>query len=144
MGKSKLIFRLLCLVFISALFTGCAAFGITKPGGAGKAVPVGVGQGSLVADVTYPCFLNSNTEFRINSSDFKILKTITAEATSYSILGLFSSGDSGYGELFKKAYSIGADDVINIKVDSRLKSFIGVFYKEATTKISGVAIKYNK
>lgn len=82
------------------------------------------------------------TQFRIDTDDFSILKTVTAEASSTNVLGLFGAGDSGYGKLFEQARAAGADDVINIKCDTRQQSFLGGFWTRATTKLTGTAIKW--
>ncbi len=140
----KSIAKIVCTLGVAALgmmlFTGCAGY-------SGATNPYGVSHGTLVGDVTYPAMaprLDTSTQVMLTSADFKILQPVTVETTSTSVLGLFASGDNGYGKLMEKARQIGADDVINIKVDTRSKSFLTIFFKSATTMVTGVAIKYNK
>ncbi|MBW2664607.1 MAG: hypothetical protein JRD93_22205 [Deltaproteobacteria bacterium] len=134
------------LVCVAALMLlgGCAGFGGAPGGGGGKALPYGVSHGYLVGDITYPCFINSHTEIKLDTDDFDIIETVTAETSSINVLGLFSSGDNGYGKLFEKAREAGADDVINIKADTRTESVLRVFWKRATTKLTGTAIRWKK
>ncbi len=126
------------------MLSGCAGFSVAPGGGQGKALPVGVKHGTLVGNVTYPCFIGMQTEIQLDSDDFEIIKTVTAETSSVNILGLVGTGDNGYGALFAKAQEAGADDVINIKADTKTKSFLRIFYKKATTKLTGTAIRWKK
>ena len=126
-----------------SMLTGCAGWAITHPGGAGKTTPAGVAPGTLVGNVTYPNFVQSITRFELTSDDFTIIGPVSAEATSSSVLGMFSSGDNGYQKLFTEAQKIGAHDVINIKVDTNLKRFMSGIYASSTVKMSGIAIKYD-
>jgi hypothetical protein len=125
-----------CILMVAAVFlvSGCAGFShYTTPGGASL--------GGIVGDVTYPNYVGHQVKFELTGNDFTFLKTIEAEAMSHSILGLVSFGDSGYGQLWKQAAAAGADDIINIKVDTRLFQILGV-YASSTTKVTGAAIKY--
>ena len=97
-----------------------------------------------MGDVTYPCFINSNTEFKLDSKDFQILKSVSAEATSTNVLGIFGVGDNGFIALYQQAQKIGADEVINVKADTRTLSILGGFYTKATTKLAGTAIRWKK
>jgi uncharacterized protein YbjQ (UPF0145 family) len=138
------------LVFASAcgvcacLLSGCASFAITHPGGEGKTTPAAVGLGVLAGDVTYPNFNSVETQVQLTSADFTIIRTVTTEAMSTSVLGLFSEGDNGYAKLFEEARKAGADDVINIKMDTRMRRFVGGLYAEVITKMTGTAVKWNK
>ena len=143
MKTGRALCALACLT-LPVLLAGCAGWSYPGAGGGGKAVPVGVSQGVLFGDVVYPCFINSTTRFQIDRNDFEIIKTVTAEASSTNVLGLVGSGDNGYAKLFAEARSAGADDVINIKTDTRLRSFLGGFWKSATTQLTGTAIRWKK
>jgi len=144
MKAVRVLGALACLV-LPVLLTGCADWSeYPGPGGGGKAVPLGVNQGVLFGDVVYPCFINSTTRFQIDRNDFEIIKTVTAEASSANVLGLIGSGDNGYGKLFAEARKAGADDVINIKTDTRLRSFLGVLWRSATTQLTGTAIRWKR
>lgn len=139
--KKSFVFVLLLTAML--MLSGCAGFAITHPGGAGNTTPAGVNLGTLVGDVTFPNYVGSEVRFNLTSDDFTIMRTVTAEASSSSVLGLFSFGDNGYGKLWEEAFKIGADDVINIKVDNRLRRYVIALYAESTVKLTGLAIKYN-
>ena len=138
--------RLMVLASICSLLlvTGCAGFSVAEFGGGGRGLPGGVSHGVIMGDVTYPCFINSNTEFKLDSKDFQILKSVSAEATSTNVLGIFGVGDNGFIALYQQAQKIGADDVINVKADTRTLSILGGFYTKATTKLAGTAIRWKK
>jgi len=142
-NMKKLVIVMACGM-CACLLSGCAGFAITHPGGEGKTTPGGVGLGLLSGDVTYPNFNSVDTQVQLTSADFTIIRTVSTEAFSSSVLGLFSSGDNGYAKLFEEARKAGADDVINVKMDTRLRSFVAGFYAEAITKMTGTAIKWNK
>lgn len=135
--KRRMWMVFLLLGLTAFCLTGCASFQATPH-------PQGVNLGMLVGDVTYPNYVGLDTRFEFTSNDINILKVITSEGKSTNILGLFSSGDNGYGELWEKAQKLGADDVIGIKVDTRLQKYIGGFVTIATVRLTGIAIKYNK
>ena len=80
----------------------------------------------------------------LDTDDFEILKTVTAETSSTNFLGIVGSGDSGYLKLFEKARDAGADDVVNIKVDTRRQSILAGFYTKSTTTLMGTAIRWKK
>ena len=140
-------YKCMCvLVCVSALMllSGCAGFRSAPGGGEGRALPGGVSHGVLVGDITYPCFINSITHINLNTDDFDIIETVTAETSSTCVLGLFSEGDNGYGKLFEKARAAGADDVINIKADTREQRILSFFWTQATTKLTGTAIRWKR
>ena len=144
MNQRTIYSLMLLLVALMFAMTGCAGFQTLDPGGVGNTAPMGVKLGTLVGDVTFPNYVGSEVRFNIDSDDFTILKTVTAEASSHNILGLVSSGDTGYGALWREALAIGADDVINIKVDTRCQRYVGFLYTATTVKLTGLAIKYNR
>ena len=132
----KKMIGILTVIGVSMVLAGCAGFQGPQNGG--------VGLGLLAGDTTYPGGILTTTRIAIDADDFDIMQTITAESFSESILGLVSSGDSGYGTLFAKAKSIGADDVINIKIYTNQKRYIGGLYTKSTTMLTGTAIRWKK
>ena len=86
------------------------------------------------------------TEIKLDTDDFEIVKTVTAEATSVTILGIIIRfQNNGYFELFEKAHMAGADDVINIKkVGTQAMNFLAFVYRQKTTKFTGTAIRWRK
>lgn len=137
MKNLKLISAVFCFSILLVII-GCGGFTNTGSN------PGGVSRGILVGDVVYPSFVGGHTEFKINTDDFDILQTVTAQTSSSNVLGLFASGDNGYDALFQNALAVGADDVINIKVDTRRQSYLGGFFSRATTKLTGTAIRWKK
>lgn len=135
MNKVRFAMLIVCASMLFT-FTGCAGFTGMGPGG--------VSRGTITADNTYPGVVYQHTQVQLTSKDFEILQTVTAEVSSSNMLGLFSTGDNGYAELYKKACKIGADDVINVKVDTRTVSFLSGFYTSADTKLMGTAIRWKK
>jgi len=117
--------------------TGCAA-GIRNMG------PGGVAPAGWVTNVTYPNRLNPSMDYRIQltAEDVEMLGRVSASAKSKNILGLVSSGDSGYGALLEQArLRYGADGVMNVTVDTRFFDVLGV-YQEVETKLTGMAYRY--
>ena len=135
--KTKTMVLCLALGGVMFIVAGCSGF-------AAQQWPRGVATGKLMGDVTYPSLMTSHTQIQLTTKDFTILKTVTAEAESKSILGMFSSGDNGFAKLFDEARAAGADDVINVRVDTREESRLSVFWCRATTRLTGTAIKWNK
>ena len=132
----KSFIALIGIAVLSLVATGCARFSSSDVDG--------VSLGTLHGDVTYAALLGGHTQVQLTSKDFEIVKTISSEAQSRNILGLFSTGDSGYAKLFEQARAAGADDVINIKVDVRKKAILMVFWTESTVTMTGTAIKWRK
>lgn len=139
MKNFKNIILLTCVVALVFLM-GCAG-GFSN---VSYSQPVGSAHGFIYGNVTYPAFLNGHTEIKLDTDDFEIVKTVTVEATSMNILGIVGLGDNGYIKLFEKARMAGADDIINIKVDTQTWSILTFVYKKATTKLTGTAIRWRK
>ncbi len=139
MKNFKNIILLTCAVALMFL-TGCAA----ALSNVSYRQPVGVTHGFAFGDVTYPTLLNSHTEIKLDTDDFEIIKTVSVEATSMNVLGIVGLGDNGYIKLFEKARMAGADDIINIKVDTQTQSILTFVYRKATTKLTGTAIRWRK
>lgn len=124
----------LALLALSMLIAGCAGIGGFGPSGAHP--------GTIITDVTFPAANFSGTTYNFNSADFKIKGPVTVEAESSSILGIISSGDTGYGKLYQTAKEkFAADDVICVKVDTHYYNILAV-YSKVKTKLHGVAIEW--
>lgn len=77
--------------------------------------------------------------------DYEVIKyNATAEGQAVSIWMVVSTGDISYETLKKRALATapGADDLINVEVDSRQHNIVGV--NEVTVTLTGTAIKYKK
>jgi len=118
------------------LLMGCA-------GGMYMAPPSGAMPGQFYSNVTYPAANTSQTQYQLRSEDFEIVGPVRGEGASHSILGLISFGDSGYDEALKRAQSMGADDLANVRVDTRYFNFVYI-YSRVDTMISGTGIKWKK
>jgi hypothetical protein len=84
----------------------------------------------------------------IIKKDIQVMGTVKVKYTSHGILGiipeisLISWGDkSSYVALLDEAKKLGADDVVNLKVDL-VSSRVLFFYNERTWVATGLAIKY--
>ena len=109
--------------------------------------PGGAAPGVLGGSVTYPNKMNDSMRHRVDfqKKDIDILGSVSAEGTSYGVLGMVSWGDSGYGELLKKAKTLGGEGVMNVTVDTNFTEILyGVLYYSLTNKLNGVAYKYKK
>lgn len=117
-----------------SLLVGCAGMAGFGPSAAHP--------GTIMTSTTYPGANFSATHYTFTAADFKIKGPVTAEAESSSILGIISSGDSGYGKLYELAKANqNADDVICVKVDTYHYNILGIIAK-VKTKLQGVAIEW--
>lgn len=125
-----------CLI-VSMLVVGCAGVMSVGPGGASP--------GAIYTGTTYPNALNPSMEYQIafDREDIELRGPVEAVGTSQNILGLFSSGDSGYGALMDAARARGADGVMNVTVDTQFETVLLVF-TSVKTKLTGQAYSYKK
>ncbi len=125
------------IIILGALVLMGCTFGVTAMG------PGGVRPGGIVTNVTYPVALNPSMDYqvRFQAENIDIMDTVEAEAKSYNILGVVAKGDSGYGKLLERARLIGAAGVMNVTVDTKYFSILGV-YTEVANKLTGQAYKY--
>jgi len=128
------------VVLLLALFVAGCGIGIRY-----QSVPYaqGITGGIITHAVTYPSSNFSHTQFRIDSNDFDIIGTVSATGKSASVLGLFAYGDNGYSKLFTEARATGADDVINIRIDTR-QTRVLFFFGTCKTILTGTAIKWKR
>lgn len=133
MGRAT---ALLALVAGMVFLTGCMGM----PMGYG---PSGMAMGQVYTNVTYPSDNTSRTEYQMRSEDFQIAGPVRGEGASHSILGLIAFGDSGYGEALKQAQGMGADDIINLRLDTRYLNFLYI-YGRVDTIITGTGVKWKK
>lgn len=131
--KSTLNHILGCTTLI--LFAGCA--------GPASVGPSGASAGLLFSNVTYPSANFSLTEYHLTTADFEILGNVRGEGKSFNLLGLFSSGNSGYEEALEQARAAGADEIINLRVDTTHIRVLGLFL-QIKTIVTGTAVKWKR
>ena len=125
----------LMMLVLATVMAGCAMFG-------GTGGPTAAWPGTIMNDTTYPGYAQWE-QVDYKARDFEVIGEVTAEVQSSSILGIICSGDSGYISLYKAAKSQGADDVINVKIDTHYYNIMNC-YSKVTTKLLGLAIKWKK
>jgi hypothetical protein len=124
----------LMLLALTLSLVGCAGMAGFGPSAAHP--------GTIMTSTTYPGMVYGSTNYNFTTADFKIKGPVTVEAESSSILGIISSGDSGYGKLFQEAKDkMQADDVICVKVDTFHYNILGIIAK-VKTKMHGVAVEW--
>ena len=121
---------ILVLVVVTSIsfLTGCAAFVVT---------PI---MGGLYTGVTAPVTYDPGAQ----GQPYKILGEVEGKATATSILGLIAAGDASVNSAYKNALKQipNADDLIEVKVDYKGTSFLGLF-ASYTTIVRAKAIKRN-
>ena len=127
---------------------GCVASSVILSGCAGlmSAPPSGVTPGGIFSDVTYPSYRESQTKFTFTHSDLVILGPVTSTSESSCFLGLFASGDNGYGNLTRaaKAKYPDCDGVINIQWDTEWNQICMGLISKVTATVEGTAIKIKR
>jgi hypothetical protein len=121
------------------------SFLIVAVAGASISCAVGV-AGGLYTDMTSPGVLASQSSYTITpESDFESLAFVEGKASGEIILGLIATGDFGYGAAIENAMKQcpNATRLIDITVDKKVKSILGV-YTKITTTVRGRAIRLKK
>lgn len=123
----------LCLI----IFAGCFPAIINAPVG-------GVSPSLLMTDVTYPSkWTSEGLRHSIRGSyQYKIIGPISVTVESSNVLGLVAQGNGGYKKLLDKAKNMGADNIINVVVDTKYSYFIFGLFQKVTTNLYGMAVKY--
>ena len=127
---------LTALIALSVVaFTGCALT-------VGSFGPSGASPGLVYTeDTIYPAANASSTQYVLTTQDFEIKSSVTAEGSSSSILGLFTTGDNGYELLLEKARAQGCDDVMNVRIDVRYSNILFI-YQRVDTVLTGWGVKW--
>ena len=130
----KKMLAVLSLIVIAALFSGCA----TSMTGQGFEF---AGPGLILTDLYKGGFILPKAE---SLQDVTVLGPVSGVSKSSSILGWVSSGDSSIKAAKDDALKgLDADDILNIEVDSKVKSILGVI-SEVELHLRGIAVKYKK
>ncbi len=90
--------------------------------------------------------VQSRTQYKLTSSDFKILERVSATGETTLWFGVVLTGGKGYQALLKKAQEIGGDSVMDYSYDVEYKSILWFIYARVKWKATGIAIaiKYNE
>jgi len=122
----KQYFTLFSLLIILLLFCGCAAF---------VATPV---IGTLYTGVTAPVTYDPGAK----GQPYQILGDVAGTSSATSILGIIATGDASVKTAYQKALEQipEADDLIDVTVDYKGTSFLGLF-ASYTTIVKAKAIK---
>ncbi len=99
------------------------------------------GPGLVFTDIYKGGYISPKAD---SLKDVTVLGAVSVVSKSSSILGWISSGDSSIWAAKNDALKgLDADDIINIEVDTKVKSILGVI-SEVELHLRGIAIKYNK
>jgi len=118
---------ILFLITVLSFLTGCAAF---------VATPV---SGFLYTGVTAPVTYDPGAQ----GQSYQILGIVEGTSTATSILGIIASGNASIYSAYKNALkkNSNADDLIDITVDYKGSSFLGLFASYKTI-VRGKAVKF--
>jgi len=103
-------------------------------------------MGALYTDVTSPAALGHQTSYQVTpESDYESIAFVEGTAKGTAVLGLIAVGNFGYGAAIEDALSKapGATRLIDITVDTQIKSYFGV-YSSFITKVRGRAVRMKK
>src|SRR6478609_902149 len=120
--KARSLQRLGWALSLVSLSVGCGTTGVlfsdvVTPGEYGKLVPA-----------------TEYLRFTDRSSSYVIVKRVSGEACSSSILGLFAAGDSGYEAAIKEALAgTDAEEIVDVRVDHHTETVLfGAYSKRCT------------
>ena len=132
----KRAFLLLGTVAALILLSGCQ-INYLNSNGFGTVMP-----GVIITDQTRGGFMLSKAE---SLAGVEVLGKVEGRSKARNVIGLVSEGDCGIQAAKRDALSKcpGADDIINVEVDTHHKSTLGLV-NESTTILTGIAIKYKK
>ena len=125
---------LMCGAMLALLAAGCTS------------VPVVQGAPSTYAQVALLNNLSGNAYIQpVSRKDYTIVKTnVIGKAELKSYFSVVNFGDASYASLKAAALqnAAGADDLIDIIIDYKVKSILGI--NTTTVTLTGTAIKYNR
>ena len=121
-------------MMVTALCSGCMTAYV--PGSAYSAAYPSV----IYTNETHPSFIGNKLS---DLSGVEVLGDVKGSASAANVLLIITLGDNGVEKAKMNALmkTPGADDIINIEVDSTTHSILGLF-TTVTTTITGKAVKY--
>lgn len=127
---------------VLALVLGAATLSFGCAGVLGVHGPVNAGPGTIYTAATFAGMDSTSTVYKLERKDFDVLGPVSAEVETKSILGWIATGDGGWGALLSKAKGEkGADDVIDVRIDTEWVDILGII-STVHTRLYGVAIKW--
>ena len=133
----KAIYLILFSTCITIFCNGCRVAGYANNNSFGAPFP-----GVIYTQVTHPSFIGNKLD---NTDDVEILGNAEGSASATDVLLVCTLGDCSIQAAKKDALAKypGADDILNMEVDTQHISILSVF-NTITTKINGKAVKYKK
>ncbi len=132
----KNILLALGILNLTLLTSGCMSTYVPN-GGYAAAYP-----SVIYTNETHPSFVGEKME---NLSGVEVLGDVKGSASASNVLLIITLGDNSIEKAKSDALRkvAGADDIINVEIDTHTHSVLGLF-TTVTTTINGKAIKYKK
>lgn len=99
-------------------------------------------SGCVYVDVKGPGMVQTNTEYKLTSADFKVIDRVTVTGETTLWFGMVMTGGEGYQALLEESKKLGGDSIMDYSFDMEVKSIFMFIYSKATWKATGVAVKY--
>ncbi|GEM_PF-2984680 len=98
--------------------------------------------GAIYADTTYPSVMQE--PINPTTRKYEVIGNVHGTSQSKQYCFLVLVGDNGINAAYQNALSTvkGADDIIDVKVDTHIEGFLSVVYTVCTTHVYGKAIRY--
>lgn len=126
--KARILFGICCMALL-IFVVGCAMVSPVA------SVPTGL----IYTGVTGPVGVAV-----ANYPEYKVIGPAKGTSSSIGVLGIAAAGDGGASAAYKDALSNArADALIDVQVDQKLMSVLGLFSKH-TTIVKGTAVKFEK
>lgn len=100
--------------------------------------------GCIYTKIEQPGCVQSSTQHKLTSSDFKILGRVSVTGETKLWFGAVLTGGKGYQALLKQAQEIGGDAIMDYSFDVEYESVLLFIYARAKWKATDIAVKYNK
>jgi hypothetical protein len=129
----------ICCLTTAAAMSGCGTMSMPRGG---------VYPGLIANHVNYPSMREGPlVRYDFKGDQVQILGQVKARGESTNILGLFGSGDNGFGSLIEAAEAKypGYDTIINVHWDTRYTMFNLLYlpiYQKAYSTVYGTAVKH--
>lgn len=131
----KRIVGTIAIAVVLATMIGCTASGVQSPTGFSTVIGPAFFTSCRFPSLAQPASLEGRK--------YKVLSNVTGTASTKSIFFFVGVGDGGINDALEDAMRncSGADDIIDLKVDTDVTNVMWLFIK-STTIVKGKAIKY--